>query len=168
MLPAYFANMAPVICKNIFNKLAFPLDFNKKLFGKPIFGKNKTFRGMISGLIFALIISFIQYRLYGNKIFQGISLLDYSNWLLIGLLLGSGALLGDIAKSFFKRRLNIEPGKSLIIFDQLDFVIGSLVFISFLIRLNLDFVIITLILSFMLNVLVNHISYYLKIRSESW
>ena len=44
MLPAYFANMAPVIVKRI-DFLAFPVDFSKTLGKKPILGKNKTFRG---------------------------------------------------------------------------------------------------------------------------
>jgi len=57
MLPAYFANMAPVIMKNIFKNLAFPIDLNKKINNKPIFGKNKTFRGLFFGILFAIIIS---------------------------------------------------------------------------------------------------------------
>ena len=36
MMPAYFANMAPVIAKKIFNSLAIPIDFNKKIRNKPI------------------------------------------------------------------------------------------------------------------------------------
>ena len=38
MLPAYFANMAPVIVKKIFNNLKIPIDFDKKIGNKEIFG----------------------------------------------------------------------------------------------------------------------------------
>jgi len=51
MLPAYFANMAPVLVQKI-NLFAYPVDFNQKMNNKPIFGKNKTFRGFIFGIIF--------------------------------------------------------------------------------------------------------------------
>ena len=59
MLPAYFANMAPVIVKKI-DLFAFPVDFNKQISNKPIFGRNKTFRGLIFGVIFSIIVAYIQ------------------------------------------------------------------------------------------------------------
>ena len=48
------------------------------------------------------------------------------NPLVFGLLMGSGAMLGDMAKSFLKRRLNIRSGRPFPPFDQLDFIIGAL------------------------------------------
>jgi len=168
MLPAYFANMAPVMTKKIFNNLKIPIDFNKKINNKPIFGQNKTFRGLIFGVIFAIIIAFIQSVFYNNNILLDISLVDYSNWLLIGFLLGLGAIFGDLIESFVKRRLNYEPGKSFVPFDQLDFVIGALIFIYPIVILSLNKILIILILSFVLHVLVNHISFYTSVRKEKW
>ena len=168
MLPAYFANMAPVMTKKIFNNLKIPIDFNKKINNKPIFGQNKTFRGLIFGVIFAIIIAFIQSVFYNNNILLDISLVDYSNWLLIGFLLGLGAIFGDLIESFVKRRLNYEPGKSFVPFDQLDFVIGALIFIYPIVSLSLNKILIILILSFVLHVLVNHISFYTSVRKEKW
>ena len=43
ILPAYVANGAPVIFGG-----GTPLDFGRKLGGKPIFGNHKTIRGLIS------------------------------------------------------------------------------------------------------------------------
>ena len=103
MLPAYFSNMAPVIVKKI-NLFVFPLDFNKKLNKKPILGKNKTFRGLIFGIIFVIIVAYLQFLLYKAEFFKNISFIDYQNWPLFGLLMGLGALTGDLVKSFFKRR----------------------------------------------------------------
>jgi CDP-2,3-bis-(O-geranylgeranyl)-sn-glycerol synthase len=94
--------------------------------------------------------------------------LDYHQWLLIGLLLGVGALVGDAVKSFIKRRIGIPPGNSLAIFDQIDFVIGAIIFISFIKKLNFNLIITIVIISYILNVLVNSISYYLKIRTDRW
>lgn len=167
MLPAYFANMAPVIVKKIglFN---FPIDFNRQINNKPIFGKNKTFRGFAFGVIFSVIIAYFQFLLYNVESFRGISFIDYENWLLLGFLMGLGALLGDLIKSFFKRRLNIEPGARFVPFDQTDFVIGALVFIMPVFDLTFKIFITSLLLSFVLHIIVNHIAFYLKIRNERW
>jgi len=43
---------------------------------------------------------------------------------LSGVLLSIGALVGDAAGSFIKRRLNISPGKHCMLLDQVDFVVG--------------------------------------------
>ena len=167
MLPAYFANMAPVIMKNMFKSLAIPID---RTFGADarVFGKNKTYRGIIFGVLFAVIISYLQSLLSGFTFFRSLAFLGYSSWLPIGVLIGMGALLGDLAKSFVKRRLRIEPGKKLIPWDQWDFVIGAMLFNSVIFVPSLYIVITVLLISFLLHVIVNHIAFYLKIRNEKW
>lgn len=166
MLPAYLANMAPVILKKIIPKLAFPLDFNKTLNNKPIFGKNKTFRGLVFAIIFAIIISFLQF--YFFDYFKEISIYNYQNWLLFGFLMGFGAIFGDLIESFIKRRLNKEPGQRFIPWDQLDFTIGSLLFASIVYTPSLNIIIACLIISFVGHILVNHSAYYLRLRKEKW
>ena len=167
MLPAYFANMAPVIVKKV-NLFAFPIDFSKTINKKPVLGKNKTFRGLIFGVFFAIIIAYAQFWLYPIGFFKNISFIDYQNWLLFGFLMGSGALIGDMIKSYFKRRLNIEPGARFAPFDQTDFVFGALIFITPIFNLTLKIFITSLLLSFLLHIFVNHIAFYLKIRKEKW
>ena len=167
MLPAYFANMAPVMVKKI-NLFAFPIDFNKKINNNPIFGKNKTFRGFVFGIVFAIIVTYLQFLLYNAELFKNISFFNYQNWLLFGALMGLGALTGDLVKSFFKRRLNIEPGARFIPFDQIDFVVGALAFIMPIFDLTLKIFITSLLLSFTLHILVNHTAFYLRIRNEKW
>lgn len=168
MLPAYFANMAPVIVKNIFNKLKVPIDFNKKINNKPVFGRNKTFRGLIFGVLFAIVIAYLQFLLHSNNIFVDISIVDYSNWLSIGFLLGFGAIFGDLVESFVKRRMDYKPGKAFVPFDQLDFVVGALIFVVPLVVLSLNKILVILLLSFVLHIIVNHLAFYLKIRKEKW
>lgn len=167
MLPAYFANMAPVMVKKI-NLLAVPIDFNKTINKKPILGKNKTFRGLIFGIVFAIIISYFQFLLYKADFFRNVSFFDYQNWLLLGFLMGLGALTGDLIKSFFKRRVGIPPGKMFIPFDQADFVIGAFIFIMPIFDLPLNIFAASLALSFVLDIIVNHLAFYLKIRGEKW
>jgi CDP-2,3-bis-(O-geranylgeranyl)-sn-glycerol synthase len=43
-------------------------------------------------------------------------------------MLSLGALMGDLIESFIKRRINREPGKSLPIADQIDFILGAFLF----------------------------------------
>lgn len=167
MLPAYFANMAPVMVKKV-NFFVLPIDFNKTINGKPIFGRNKTFRGVVFGIIFAIIVAYSQFLLYEIEFFKNISFLDYQNWLLLGFLMGLGALTGDLAKSFFKRRLGINPGEKFVPFDQTDFVVGASVFIIPFFDLTWGIFITSLLLSFVLHIIVNHLAFCLKIRNEKW
>ena len=168
MLPAYFANMAPVLFKNHFKFLAKPLDFNRKIKGERILGSHKTLRGLVAGIVFGIITAFIQYLLYRVPYFAGISLIDYSNWFWIGLLIGAGAVIGDSVKSFFKRRANVKPGGKWIPFDQLDFVVGALLFVSIVYVPSIGVIIAALIISFLLHITANHIGYYLGIRKVRW
>lgn len=172
MLPAYLANMAPVIAKNLHlaESLAVPVDFNKQWNYKPIFGSHKTFRGFIFGVLFALIIAYIQYTLYDFAFFRSLSLFEYTkfNWYTAGFLLGFGALFGDLVKSFFKRKLNVEPGQRFIPWDQIDYSVGAILFISLIFFINLYTIIFILIISFIGHILVNHISYYLGLRETNW
>lgn len=129
--PAIVANMSPVFARNLLkNKFSLPMDCNKKLNGKPILGNHKTYRGLISGVIMAILFAYLQTTWYAKPWANNISIIDYSQikfWLW-GFLMGFGALFGDIAKSFFKRRINVKPGKPWIPFDQIDYLVGSTLF----------------------------------------
>lgn len=104
-LPAYFANMAPVIFAKmgLLKSLARPIDNGRKLGSDYIFGSGKTWRGIISAVILSIIISGIQAWLFGWDFFRSISVVDYPHkWLIFGCLAGLGAILGDLFKSFLK------------------------------------------------------------------
>ena len=168
MLPAYFANMAPVVAKNMFRKLTLQIDFNIGLGNNTIFGKNKTYRGLIAGMLAAIIVAYTQFFLNGGNIFADLALVDYSNWLLIGLLLGLGAMFGDLVKSFVKRRIGLKPGMPFVPFDQLDFVFGALIFVYPVAKLPMEKMAIILFISFILHMVINHIAFYTGIRKERW
>lgn len=170
MLPAYMANMAPVMLKKRLKFLAVPLDFGKVFRGKPLLGKNKTLRGLIAGVFLAVAVAFIQYLLKDSAVFYYLTLagLDYNNWLWIGFLMGAGAITGDAVESFFKRRLGINSGKPFVPFDQTDFVFGALVFVSIVYIPKWYVWISMLIISFILHFLTNHIAYWIGVRDEKW
>jgi CDP-2,3-bis-(O-geranylgeranyl)-sn-glycerol synthase len=170
MLPVYMANMTPVFLAKIphVKDWNLPIDFGKTWAGSEIFGSHKTWRGFIGGILAAMIFVWIQSLLMG--FFSSISLVDYSsaNILLFGFLLGFGAVAGDLAKSFFKRRIGKKPGESWPFFDQLDYVIGAFVFVSLVYRPPLDVVITVFIMTPILNVSVNLIGYFLKLKEVWW
>ena len=170
MLPVYFANMAPVLFKKMFKFLAVPIDMGKTFRGKPILGKNKTVRGLVTGILAGIIIAFVQYMLMNTSMAYYLTLpgMDYGMWLQIGFLLGAGAIIGDAVESFFKRQLDINPGKPFIPFDQTDFVLGSLVFVSLVYFPGWYVVAIVLILSLILHITTNHCAFWLGIRNEKW
>ena len=167
MLPVYFANIAPVLAMKI-NFLNYPLDFNKKFKGKPILGSHKTFRGLFFGIVFGIGIAYLQFVLQEYAFFSNISLLDYSNWLLIGFLFGFGALFGDAVKSFFKRRVSVRPGDKFIPWDQIDYTLGALVFISIIYKFSWQIWVIALVLNFLIHVIANHLAYYFRITKVKW
>jgi len=122
IFPAYCANAAPVIFGG-----GFPLDAGRTfLDGRPILGSHKTFRGFFSGLIVGTLVGFFQTLLFQHILFQYDARFQYN--VLLGFMLSLGALVGDAVKSFIKRRLDIPPGSPLPIADQLDFVVGALIF----------------------------------------
>ena len=131
-VPVFVANMAPVIFQFI-PFLNQPIDAGRSYKGARVLGKGKTWRGLILGTLSAIAIVYIQRALFSYDLFHQISLVDYSsvNWVLLGFLLGFGALLGDIVKSFFKRRLKVKSGQPWVPFDQIDFIIGAGLFCSF-------------------------------------
>ena len=170
IIPAAIANMMPVFVRSI-NFLNVSVDFDKKWFdNKPIFGTHKTYRGFFFGILAAIFITYIQSLLYKYPFFQQISFFNYDeiSFLLVGFMMGFGVLFGDLIKSFFKRRTNIKPGDKFFPWDQLDLVIGAIIFISFIQRIPISMILFYLVVGPALHVLFNHLGYWLQIRETKW
>lgn len=122
--------MSPILARHlpILKKRDSPLDLLITYRGKRLFGPSKTWRGLLCGVVVATLVFGLQQKFADN-------LGNFSNYLMyvhygslpivLGTLLGFGALLGDAVESFFKRQLNLAPGKSWFPFDQLDYIIGG-------------------------------------------
>lgn len=159
-LPAYFANMAPTL----FNWIP----WGSKSVWEDKLGKNKTWRGLIVGTVVGGVV-FILQKLAYTAGFRQIALIDYNGFsLLLGLLLGAGGLLGDMVKSYYKRKEGILPGVSWMPWDQLDFVIGGLVLCLFLYVPAPEVVLVLLIISPVLHIVVNYCGYLLGIQKNKF
>jgi CDP-2,3-bis-(O-geranylgeranyl)-sn-glycerol synthase len=171
ILPAYVANMFPVFFAklNWWPVLNRPIDGGAKLGGRELFGKNKTWRGLLAGILGGIIVAGLQALLYQFGSFKELSILNYQqSWLIFGFLAGSGALLGDLAKSFFKRRAGITSGGAWPVFDQLDLVIGFLIFTYYLARPDWQIILTVLIMTLLLHPMTNIIGYLLGIKKVWW
>ncbi|MGZ7032289.1 MAG: CDP-archaeol synthase [Thermoanaerobaculia bacterium] len=155
MVPAYLANMTPPFTR-------FWHGWNAPV-NERWLGSHKTVVGALAGIFVALVAAFVQSRIDWTG-----SLVDYDRWPLVGMLLGIGAIGGDIAKSFFKRRMKIAPGGRWIPADQLDFGIGALILISALVRLSWIDIAEILAITFVGDILVNQIAFRLHIRDTAW
>lgn len=167
LLPAGFANMAPIIFNRV-NFLNVPIDFNKQFKGQPIFGPHKTYRGFFFGIMLSIIVVYFQRSFYPS--FPKDSLVNYDteNLILLGFLLGFGALFGDLVKSFFKRRFNISSGKSWIPFDQIDWIAGALLFASFIVVPNNNQLFIALVFFAIAHPISNLVGYWLHFKSNKF
>jgi len=154
IFPAYCANAIPVITGG-----GYPLDFGKKFFDeKPIFGRNKTFRGFFSGLAVGTAVGLV----------ESVFFPEYS--ILSGFLLSLGALFGDLTGAFMKRRLGLAPGDLLPVIDQVDFIIGAILF-SFLIsspNKSGELVLAVLIITPPIHLLTNFAAYKLGLKDNPW
>lgn len=163
LLPVYFADMAPVFFKNHLMSLAQPIDFGIKIFGKELLGENKTFRGLIVGVI---VGSFI---FYTQKIIAINSIIIYANYsVLLGFFLAFGTIFGDIFASFIKRRLSIGPGQRFILIDQIDGVLGAIFVSSFILTYKTNDIFLMVLLTFFIKLFANFGGYLLHIRKNKW
>ncbi len=122
IFPAYCANAAPVIFGG-----GQTIDFGKSFFdGKPLLGSHKTVRGFVAGLIVGTLVGLVQTLLFDHVLIQYSPMFRYS--IFLGFMLSLGALTGDLIESFIKRRLNLVPGSSLPVADQVDFILGAFLF----------------------------------------
>jgi CDP-2,3-bis-(O-geranylgeranyl)-sn-glycerol synthase len=162
ILPAYVANAAPVVFGG-----GYPLDAGKLfLDGKPLFGSNKTIRGFFAGLLVGTLSGFVLGSLYQLEGFPKNFLFQYN--LLLGFMLSLGALTGDLLHSFLKRRLNISPGSPLPVADQLDFVLGALLFSVVIYPPPWLSALIILALTPPIHLLTNFLAYLIGVKKTPW
>ena len=168
MAPAYLANTIAVLTGG-----RYPIDQGKLYSdGNRILGDGKTWSGLIGGTIGGMIVGYGLYFV-GDQLFWGTNNLTAT---LIFFLLSFGALFGDMAASFYKRRQNLQRGDKFAILDMYDFIFMSLLlcFIfqrDWLLSWILDgwvplFTI--LVLTPFLHRGVNIIGYKIGVKNEPW
>lgn len=169
-LPAGIANATPAIVSKlpILKHWKTPIDLGMTHRGKRILGNNKTYRGFVLGVLAAAGTAWVQY-----EIMRGVEMTDFwraaahtSNYLLLGTLLGAGALIGDAVESYFKRQLGVPSGQSWFPFDQIDYIIGGLLLGSLISPLTPYGYLIVLLVWFVMHLLFSYIGFLLKLKNS--
>jgi CDP-2,3-bis-(O-geranylgeranyl)-sn-glycerol synthase len=169
MLPAYLSNPAASIAVFATGQ-GIPIDLGKTVKNSRILGDGKTYKGLFAGIIFGVIVAFVQNII--NIKFLNASMPYFT--FISAITLPAGAMLGDLTASFFKRRLGMQRGQSFPLLDQLDFVLGAWFFTAifskswFLDNFTLPVIVAALVLTPFLHLLVNVIGYKIGVSKEPW
>jgi len=172
MLPAAAANGAPIFVARIpwIKNWNTRLDFGKHFQGRPLLGSHKTWRGLISGLVIATLVLWLQQLLavHTNRADALTDSVDYASLptLILGPLFGLGALGGDAIESFFKRRHGTKSGKSWFPFDQLDYIVGALLVSLPFVVLTLRQYIFVIIIWFGLHIVSTYVGWRLGLKEQ--
>ncbi len=166
MIPAYVPNPAAAFFGG-----GTPVDLGISLRdGRRLFGDGKTYRGLAAGVIAGILAGAVEIWLrerYGWYMFPEQTLLSVT-------LLATGALLGDLAKSFFKRRFGRDRGEAWFLADQYDLVIGALLLVLIFnpqwlfVNITLPVAVWIVVLTPLLHRAVNIIGYILRVKDVPW
>jgi CDP-2,3-bis-(O-geranylgeranyl)-sn-glycerol synthase len=168
MLPAYVPNNAAVVAGG-----GRPIDGGRTLGGRRILGDGKTWRGTAAGVLAGVTVALaLEVVRPAAASLVGVALPPFPPAAGFGLALG--AMLGDMAASFLKRRLGTERGSPVPGLDQLDFVVGALVVAAILapvwFRATFDVAALAVVLlaTPVLHVVTNVLAYVAGLKDEPW
>ncbi|SKB83007.1 Putative integral membrane protein DUF46 [Lachnospiraceae bacterium] len=185
MILGMYVTLMPVILAGILNmvfvktpvykKLRSPIDGGQTLKdGKRIFGDNKTWIGFISMIVISVLTAVAWgalcraagiehmnelYSIYSNKILYNA---------LVGAYFGASYMLFELPNSFVKRRIDIEPGKTVnklfFVIDQIDSLFGVMLILFVTSRIPVWKYFLYIFIGGFTHIAVNLILYRLKIR----
>ncbi|MDD1657013.1 MAG: CDP-2,3-bis-(O-geranylgeranyl)-sn-glycerol synthase [Methanomicrobiales archaeon] len=166
MLPSYVPNPAAVILGG-----GIPIDGGRlHADGNRLLGDGKTVRGLLLGILAGVLVGSVQILLQT----QGLPEFLPRHTLLSVSLLATGALAGDLVKSYFKRRRGIPQGQKWPVADQYDFVAGALLLTLagapawVLSNITIPIFLWILVLTPLLHRAVNLLGYSLGVKDVPW
>jgi CDP-2,3-bis-(O-geranylgeranyl)-sn-glycerol synthase len=168
MVPAYVPNNAAVLAGG-----GRPIDGGREWRGARVLGDGKTWRGTAVGTLVGVMLALALNAANGPaSAALGVDLPTFS--LPAAFALAFGAMCGDIGASFLKRRSGRERGAAFPGLDQLDFVIGALLFVLVvdtvwtLDTFTLPVLAAVLVMTPVLHVVTNVGAYALGLKNEPW
>ncbi|MFO7968104.1 MAG: CDP-2,3-bis-(O-geranylgeranyl)-sn-glycerol synthase [Archaeoglobaceae archaeon] len=168
LLPSYAPNNFAVVFGG-----GRPIDLGRNFIdGARLLGDGKTIRGFIAGGVGGVLVAHVQLFIENLLDLSIYSSIAYASFLGIIMGLAFGALIGDMAGSFIKRRLKVERGGILPLLDQLDFLIIALLAASlstdFFVLFTIPVIIAAFIMTPFLHTLTNLIAYKLGLKKVPW
>jgi CDP-archaeol synthase len=112
--------------------LAVPIDRRILFRNRPLFGANKTYRGVVA-VALGSAAGYTLQRLAPALQPPAFRALSLFGLVALGLAFGTAAMLSELLNSFVKRQLDIAPGAAgggagrffFYVFDQVDFLLGA-------------------------------------------
>jgi len=170
--PAGVANVSPIFAAHIpwLKKFNQPIDGGLQFRGKPLLGSHKTWRGLIIGVLMAILTLWVQQLLVADVgwLADLVSDVDYAALptILVGALFGLGALGGDAVESFFKRQHGVKPGHGWFPFDQTDYIIGGALATAPFVRLHFIQYVLLIIIWLGVHMVASYIGWLLKLKER--
>jgi CDP-2,3-bis-(O-geranylgeranyl)-sn-glycerol synthase len=181
IFPAFVANAAPVILGRG-KRFNGPIDGGKFWKdNKRILGDGKTIRGFLGGTLSGIVVCIGIVELF-NALGLPVATISYFDKgilfpflqfmkenpflqaVLIGFLLGCGALLGDLTGSFIKRRSGLKRGESFLFMDQLGFLLTALILVYPVFPWPIEWAIFLLPLTLGLHIILNFVGYIIGLQ----
>ncbi|MCP5353369.1 MAG: CDP-archaeol synthase [Chromatiales bacterium] len=149
----FACNGAPILARLLLaGHFARPVDNGLRLWdGRPLFGRSKTWRGLLAGLAIGAV---------------GAALLGWG-WG-FGLVFAFWSLLGDLLASFIKRRLGLDPSDQALGLDQLPEAVLPLMYASTVLSFGVAHVIGLSIAFAALSLAISRPLYHWHIRKRPW
>ncbi|MBL6853679.1 MAG: CDP-archaeol synthase [Alphaproteobacteria bacterium] len=142
------ANSAPVLAKRILGPRALPIDGDRSLAdGHALFGPSKTWRGIVAAILATAVAA---------------SLIGLSG--LIGAVLATAAMAGDLCSSFIKRRLGLAPSSICIGLDQVPESLLPALCAAHLLFLSVVDVVVIVAAFFVCEIVVSRIMFEIGVR----
>jgi len=164
-----------IVKMNYFSWMTYPLDHHKMYNGKPVFGPNKTYRGLVVMIVAAVFFSFI----YSILLTKNVNLQEYdllhittANFVFYGVLFGFGYVIGELPNSFHKRQAGVAAGKAntvvMHIIDQVDSVFTVMLLLVFFSSFTWMHFGIGVFFYGFIHIAINYLLYLVGLRKEAF
>lgn len=152
-----------------------PIDGGLALGGRRLFGRNKTWRGIVAVAFGTALTWELQTGiLHGYEAVRDIELFDYGAvpgfW--YGLLLGAVTEAAELPTSFVKRQLGIPPGRTaagvlaawFFVWDQLDLLLGYWLVLATAVDVHALHVLLSALIVLLVHPLLSVLGFVLGVR----
>ena len=152
-----------------------PIDLNRRIRERRVFGDHKTFRGFVAFSLGTTAVVVLQAEvLHAVPAVRHLEAFDYQevNAWALGVLVGIAAMLSELPNSFLKRQMDVRPGATgdgfwwgfFFVVDQIDLLVGAWFVFSLVTEVTVERLAISLVLVFLAHNVVNVIGYALGMR----
>jgi len=148
------ANGSPILVRHVpyLKGFDYPLDCKLVFFdGRPLLGASKTWRGLISSIITTMLCAVLLQ-------------MEWHTGFMVSVL----AMFGDSLSSFVKRRFALAPSDMALGVDQIPESLFPSLYMHYLWQLGWSWIVSTVIVFFVLELLLSRFLYHLHIRQRPY